>query len=192
MSELLLLLVTAALVNNFVLVQFLGLCPFMGVSNRFDTALPMGLATAFVLTVSSLAAFVMHHYVLVPLDLGYLRIVAFIVAIAGVVQFTEAFVRLVSPLLHQVLGIYLPLITSNCAVLGVALIVTDSGAGLLQTIAVALGAAVGFSIVIVCFAALRERLETDAIAPAAAGIPVALITVGIMSLAFHGLKGLGQ
>lgn len=164
----------------------------MGVSNRFDTALPMGLATAFVLTVSSLAAFVMHHYVLVPLDLGYLRIVAFIVAIAGVVQFTEAFVRLVSPLLHQVLGIYLPLITSNCAVLGVALIVTDSGAGLLQTIAVALGAAVGFSIVIVCFAALRERLETDAIAPAAAGIPVALITVGIMSLAFHGLKGLGQ
>ena len=164
----------------------------MGVSNRFDTALPMGLATAFVLTVSSLAAFVMHHYVLVPLDLGYLRIVAFIVAIAGVVQFTEAFVRLVSPLLHQVLGIYLPLITSNCAVLGVALIVTDSGAGLLQTIAVALGAAVGFSIVIVCFAALRERLETEAIAPAAAGIPVALITVGIMSLAFHGLKGLGQ
>ncbi|MDE0452256.1 MAG: electron transport complex subunit RsxA [Gammaproteobacteria bacterium] len=192
MRELLLLLVTAALVNNFVLVQFLGLCPFMGVSNRFDTALPMGLATAFVLTVSSLAAFVMHHYVLVPLDLGYLRIVAFIVAIAGVVQFTEAFVRLVSPLLHQVLGIYLPLITSNCAVLGVALIVTDSGAGLLQTIAVALGAAVGFSIVIVCFAALRERLETEAIAPAAAGMPVALITVGIMSLAFHGLKGLGQ
>lgn len=164
----------------------------MGVSNRFDTALPMGLATAFVLTVSSLAAFVMHHYILVPLDLGYLRIVAFIVAIAGVVQFTEAFVRLVSPLLHQVLGIYLPLITSNCAVLGVALIVTDSGTGLMQTIAVALGAAVGFSVVIVCFAALRERLETDAIAPAVQGIPVALITVGIMSLAFHGLKGLGQ
>lgn len=174
------------------LVQFLGLCPFMGVSNRFDTALPMGLATAFVLTVSSLAAFAMHHHVLAPLDLGYLRIVAFIVAIAGVVQFTEAFVRLVSPVLHQVLGIYLPLITSNCAVLGVALIVTDAGTGLLQTIAVALGAAAGFSIVIVCFAALRERLETDVIAPAVAGIPVALITVGIISLAFQGLKGLGQ
>ena len=102
----------------------------MGVSNRFDTALPMGLATAFVLTVSSLAAFAMHHYVLVPLDLGYLRIVAFIVAIAGVVQFIETFVRHVSPLLHQLLGVYLPLITSNCAVLGVALIVTDSGVGL--------------------------------------------------------------
>ena len=164
----------------------------MGVSNRFDTALPMGLATAFVLTVSSLAAFAMHHYLLVPLDLGYLRIVAFIVAIAGVVQFTEAFVKRVSPLLHQLLGVYLPLITSNCAVLGVALIVTDSGAGVLQTIAVALGAALGFSVVIVCFAALRERFETEAIAPALQGIPVALITVGIMSLAFYGLRGIGQ
>ena len=164
----------------------------MGVSNRFDTALPMSLATAFVLTVSSLAAFGMHHYVLVPLDLGYLRIVAFIVAIAGVVQFTEVFVKRVSPILHQVLGIYLPLITSNCAVLGVALIVTDSGAGVLQTIAVALGAAFGFSIVIICFAALRERFETGSIAPALRGTPVALITVGIMSLAFHGLRGIGQ
>ncbi len=164
----------------------------MGVSNRFDTALPMGLATAFVLTVSSLAAFAMHHYLLVPLGLGYLRIVAFIVAIAGVVQFTEAFVKRVSPLLHQLLGVYLPLITSNCAVLGVALIVTDSGAGLLQTIAVALGAALGFSVVIVCFAALRERFEMEAIAPALQGTPVALITVGIMSLAFYGLRGIGQ
>ena len=164
----------------------------MGVSNRFDTALPMSFATAFVLAVSSLAAYAMHHYVLVPLDLGYLRIVAFIVAIAGVVQFTEVFVKRVSPVLHQVLGIYLPLITSNCAVLGVALIVTDSGIGLLQTIAVALGAAFGFSIVIVCFAALRERFETEAIAPALRGTPVALITVGIMSLAFHGLRGIGQ
>ena len=164
----------------------------MGVSNRFDTALPMSLATAFVLTVSSLAAFGMHHYLLLPLDLGYLRIVAFIVAIAGVVQFTEVFVKSVSPVLHQVLGIYLPLITSNCAVLGVALIVTDSGAGLLQTVAVALGAAFGFSIVIVCFAALRARFETQAIAPALQGTPVALITVGIMSLAFYGLRGIGQ
>ena len=188
----LLLLVTAALVNNFVLVQFLGLCPFMGVSNRLDTALPMSLATAFVLTVSSVAAFTIHRYVLVPLDLAYLKILAFIVAIAGVVQFTEVFVRSVSPLLHQLLGIYLPLITTNCAVLGVALIATGRDASLGETITFGLGAAFGFSLVIVCFAALRERLEEITVPPALRGAPLALVTVGIMSLAFYGFRGVGQ
>ena len=169
------MLVTAALVNNFVLVQFLGLCPFMGVSNRLDTALPMSLATAFVLT----------------LDLEYLKIPAFIVAIAGAVQFTEVFVKSVSPLLHRLLGIYLPLITTNCAVLGVALLVTGEDLGLPGTIVVALGAAFGFSLVIVCFAALRERLDEGAAPTAMRGAPLALVTVGIMALAFQGFRGVG-
>ena len=185
------MLVTAALVNNFVLVQFLGLCPFMGVSNRLDTALPMSLATAFVLTLSSVASWTMHRLVLLPLDLEYLKIPAFIVAIAGAVQFTEAFVKSVSPLLHRLLGIYLPLITTNCAVLGVALLVTGEDLGLPGTIAVALGAAFGFSLVIVCFAALRERLDERAAPAAMRGAPLALVTVGLMALAFQGFRGVG-
>lgn len=173
------------------LVQFLGLCPFMGVSNRLDTALPMGLATAFVLTLSSVAAFAMHRLLLIPLDVEYLKIPAFVVAIAGAVQFTERFVKRVSPLLHQLLGIYQPLVTTNCAVLGVALLVTGEDLSLAGTIAVALGAAFGFSLVIVCFAALRERLDEDAAPAAMRGAPLALVTVGLMALAFQGFRGVG-
>lgn len=184
-------MLSAALVGNFALVQFLGLCPFMGISNRLDTALPMGLATAFVLVTSSVAAFSLHHHLLAPLDLEYLRLPAFIVAIAAAVQFAEAFVRGVSPLLHRLLGVYLPLIASNCAVLGVALIATDSAANLPQVVALALGAAAGFALVLGCFAALRERIDEAAAPAAMRGAPLALVTVGFMALAFQGLRGVG-
>lgn len=185
------MLLGAALVSNFALVQFLGLCPFMGVSNRLDTALPMGLATAFVLTTSSVAAFALHRHLLAPLDVEYLKLPAFIVVIAAAVQGTEAFVRGVSPLLHRLLGVYLPLIASNCAVLGVALIATDSAANLAETAALALGAALGFALALGCFAALRERLDENAAPRAMRGAPLALVTVGIMALAFQGLRGVG-
>ena len=191
MGDALLILLAAALVNNFVLVQFLGLCPFIGTSARMETALPMTLATMFVLMLAALATHLVYHYLLLPFELGYLRIVAFVVVIASVVQFTELFVRAASPLLHQLLGIYLPLITSNCAVLGVTLIAVDEGHSLPRTLLLALGAGLGFGIALVAFAALRERLQDAAVPHAFRGPPLALITVGFMALAFAGLRGLG-
>lgn len=191
MGDALLVLLAAALVNNFVLVQFLGLCPFIGTSSRMETALPMTLATMFVLLLAALATHLVYHYLLLPFELGYLRIVAFVVVIASVVQFTELFVRAASPLLHQLLGIYLPLITSNCAVLGVTLIAVDEGHSLPRTLLLALGAGLGFGIALVAFTALRERLQDAAVPRAFRGAPLALITVGFMALAFAGLRGLG-
>lgn len=191
MGDALLILLAAALVNNFVLVQFLGLCPFLGTSSRMETALPMTLATMFVLMLAALATHLVYHYLLLPFELGYLRIVAFVVVIASVVQFTELFVRAASPLLHQLLGIYLPLITSNCAVLGVTLIAVDEGHSLPRTLLLALGAGLGFGLALVAFAALRERLQDAAVPRTFRGPPLALITVGFMALAFAGLRGLG-
>lgn len=191
MGELLLILLSAALVNNFVLVQFLGLCPFVGTSARFETALPMTLATTFVLIVAAIATQLVHRHLLAPLELGYLRIIAFIVIIAACVQFTERFVRAASPLLHRMLGLYLPLITTNCAVLGVVLMAVDRGLTLAQTVLLATGAGLGFGIAIVAFAALRERLSDGAVPAALRGAPLALVTVGFMALAFHGLRGIG-
>ena len=190
MGDALLILLAAALVNNFVLVQFLGLCPFIGTSSRMDTALPMTLATMFVLMLAALATHLVHRYLLAPFELGYLRIVAFVVVIASVVQFTELFVRAASPLLHRLLGIFLPLITSNCAVLGVTLIAVDEGHSLPRTLLLAMGAGLGFGIALVAFAALRERLQDAAVPRAFRGAPLALITVGFMALAFAGLRGL--
>ena len=191
MADLLLILLSAALVNNFVLVQFLGLCPFVGSSSRFETAVPMSLATMFVLAVAGAATHLAHSHLLVPFGLEYLRTIVFIVLIAGSVQFTELFARAASPLLHAALGIYLPLITTNCAVLGVVLIAVDEGLSLTHTLVLAIGAGAGFGVAIIAFSALRARLE-DAAAPAAfRGAPLALITVGFMALAFHGLRGIG-
>jgi electron transport complex protein RnfA len=190
MGELFLIVVGALLVNNFVLAQFLGLCPFMGVTGQYQPALAMGLATAFVLTTSAAAAHLLHHAVLAPLDLEFLRIIVFIVVIAGVVQLTERVLRANSPLLHQVLGIYLPLITSNCAVLAVALLALGMELGFLQTVAYALGAAGGFSLVMVLFAALRERLDHAPVPGPFRGAPVTLISAGILSLAFMGFAGM--
>lgn len=192
MTELAFILVGALLVNNFVLAQFLGLCPFVGASGRYDSAVAMGLATTFVLTLSAVASWLIYHGLLVPLDLTYLRIIAFIVVIAAAVQLTELYLKSTSPLLHQVLGIYLPLITSNCAVLGVALLSLQQALTLGETIVFAIGAALGFSLVMVLFAAIRERIESADVPAAFRGAPVTLITAGIFSLAFMGFAGLAD
>ena len=192
MSELFVILVGTALVNNFVLVRFLGLCPFLGVSRSLEAAAGMSLATAFVLTLSSAAAYLLHRYLLVPLDLEYLRTIAFILVIAASVQLTEIMVRRTSPVLHQVLGIYIPLIATNCAVLGVALLSVQQTRGFVQSVFYGFGAACGFALVLVMFAAIRERLEAADIPTPFRGTAIALMTAGIMSLAFMGFSGMAR
>ncbi len=190
MKGYLLILVSTALVNNFVLAKFLGLCPFMGVSRKLETALGMALATMFVLTLSSACSYLVHAYLLVPLDLQYLRTISFILVIAGVVQFTEMFIHKTSPLLFQVLGIYLPLITTNCAVLGVALLNVQQQNSFFESLLFGFGASLGFALVLVLFSAMRERLEVGDVPQPFQGSAIALITAGIMSLAFMGFNGL--
>ncbi|RLK48600.1 electron transport complex protein RnfA [Alkalispirillum mobile] len=190
MTELALILVSTVLVNNFVLVKFLGLCPFMGVSRQLETAMGMALATTFVLTLSAVCSYLVHAYLLAPLGVEYLRTITFILVIAVVVQFTEMAVRRASPLLHQVLGIYLPLITTNCAVLGVALLNLQEQNSFLESAVYGFGAAAGFSLVLVLFAALRERLEVADVPLPFRGASVALVTAGILSMGFMGFAGL--
>jgi electron transport complex protein RnfA len=190
MGDYLLLILATALVNNVVLVKFLGLCPFMGVSSKLDSALGMSLATTFVLTLASVAGWLLEHLVLQPLGLGYLRILTFILVIASVVQFTEMAVRRISPALYQVLGIFLPLITTNCAVLGVALLNVQEGRGFMESLLFGIGSALGFALVMVLFAGLRERLALAQVPAAFAGQPIAFIVAGLLSLAFMGFAGL--
>ncbi|CAI8310460.1 MAG: Electron transport complex subunit RsxA [Gammaproteobacteria bacterium] len=190
MTDLLLIITSAALVNNFVLVQFLGLCPFMGVSSRIDSALGMSCATTFVLTLSSVVAYLLQSLLLIPLDVMWLRTLAFIVAIAVAVQFTELAIKKTSPLLHSVLGIYLPLITTNCAVLGVALLNTNHAQTLAESAFYGMGAALGFSLVLILFAGIRERLQLADIPAPFQGASIALITAGFMALAFMGFTGM--
>ena len=192
MSDLILILVGTVLVNNFVLVRFLGLCPFMGVSGNLEAAFGMSMATAFVLTLASAIAYLLHEYVLVPLELEYLRTISFILVIAASVQFTEIMVRKQSPLLHQVLGIYIPLIATNCAVLGVALLNVQEADGFIQSVFYGFGAAGGFALVLVLFAATRERLQAADIPRPFRGTAIALMTAGIMSLAFMGFSGMAR
>jgi len=184
------LLIGAVLANNFVLTQLLGVCPLFA-GNRLDNAWALALATAFVLTLSAAASHLIEHFVLAPLDLEYLRLVAFIVIIAALVQAVAYAIRAIDPVLHQVLGIYLPLVTTNCAVLGVALLASNRHLSLFATIAYALGAAFGFTLVITIFAALRERLDEARIPAPFRGAPIQLMTAGLMSLAFMGFKGIG-
>ena len=190
MTEYVLLLIGTVLVNNFVLVQFLGLCPFMGVSGKLDTAIGMSLATTFVLTLASVTSYLVHQYILIPLDITYLRTLSFILVIAVVVQFTEMVVRKTSPTLYRLLGIFLPLITTNCAVLGVALLNIKEDHTFLQSAVFGFGAAVGFSMVLVLFAALRERLNAADVPTPFKGASIAMITTGLMSMAFMGFTGL--
>ncbi len=190
MSEYLLLFVSTVLVNNIVLVKFLGLCPFMSVSTRLETATGMGLATTFVLTLSSICSYLVDAYLLAPFELEYLRTLTFILVIAAMVQFTEMLVKKTSPLLHQILGIFLPLITTNCAVLGIALLNVQNHQGLLHSAVFGFGAAVGFSLVLVLFAAIRERTSVADVPELFKGAPINLITAGIMSMAFMGFVGL--
>ncbi len=192
MNEYFLILISTILVNNFVLVKFLGLCPFMGVSKKMDTAIGMGFATTFVLTLASITSYLINTYLLVPLELEYLRTIAFIVTIAAVVGFTELVVNKTSPVLHQSLGVFLPLITTNCAVLGVALLNVGASNSFLQSAVYGFGAAVGFSFVLILFAGIRERVESADVPEIFQGIPIALITAGLMSMAFMGFVGLAN
>ncbi len=192
MPELVVILITTVLVNNFVLVRFLGLCPFLGVSRSLEAAAGMSLATAFVLTLSSASAYLLHTYLLVPLGLGYLRTLSFILVIAASVQFTEIMVRRLSPMLEQVLGVYIPLIATNCAVLGVALLNVQESKGFVQSVFYGFGASAGFALVLVLFAAIRERLEVADVPAPFRGTAIALMTAGIMSLAFMGFSGMAR
>ncbi|MCH8301883.1 MAG: electron transport complex subunit RsxA [Proteobacteria bacterium] len=192
MSDLILILVGTVLVNNFVLVRFLGLCPFMGVSRSIEAAFGMSLATAFVLTLSSAVSYLIHQYLLVPLQLEYLRTISFILVIAVSVQFTEIMVRRLSPLLDQVLGIYIPLIATNCAVLGVALLNVQQAKGFMESVFFGFGASMGFALVLVLFASVRERLDAADMPRPFRGTAIALVTAGIMSLAFMGFSGMAR
>ncbi|MCP4874594.1 MAG: electron transport complex subunit RsxA [Gammaproteobacteria bacterium] len=190
MSEYLLLLIGTVFVNNIVLVKFLGLCPFMGVSRKVETAIGMSAATTFVLTLSAVLSYLINNWILSPLDLEYLRTIAFIIAIAAVVNFTEMVVHKTSPLLYNVLGIFLPLITTNCAVLGVALINVQEQNGFFESVIYGFGAALGFSLVLILFAAMRERINVADVPTPFKGSAIGLVTAGLMSLAFMGLGGL--
>ena len=190
MADYLLLFVGTVLVNNFVLVKFLGLCPFMGVSKKLESAIGMGMATTFVMTLATIFSWIIDHLILVPLELVYLRTMAFILVIAVVVQFTEMVVRKTSPALYRLLGIYLPLITTNCAVLGVALLSINLNHTFMQSALYGFSAAVGFSLVMVLFAAIRERLVVADVPLPFRGNAIALVTAGLMSLAFMGFSGL--
>ncbi|HDX1087634.1 TPA: electron transport complex subunit RsxA [Pasteurella multocida] len=190
MTEYILLIISTALINNFVLVKFLGLCPFMGVSKKIETSIGMSLATMFVLTVASISAYLIDTYILTPLSATFLRTLVFILVIAVVVQFTEMVINKTSPTLYRLLGIFLPLITTNCAVLGVALLNINQAHTLTQSVIYGFGASLGFGLVLVLFAALRERLAAADVPHVFKSASIALITAGLMSLAFMGFTGL--
>ena len=192
MTGYLFIVIGAVLVNNVVFGRILGLCPFMGVSKKLETAVGMGAATTFVLTVASGASYLIDHYLLVPNGLEYLRTLSFIIVIAGLVQLTEMVIQKTSPVLHQVLGIYLPLITTNCAVLGVPLLNVAFKYNLLESLLFGFGSAVGFSLALVLFGSLRERLEGADIPLPFRGTAIAMITAGLMSIAFMGFAGLDK
>ena len=189
-NEFFLILLSTVFVNNFVLVQFLGLCPFMGVSNKLESAIGMGAATTFVMTLASVCAYMVDHWILSPLGLEYLRTIAFILVIAAVVQFVKMFMEKTSPLLYRVLGVFLPLITVNCAVLGVALLNTQKAHNFFESTLYGFGGAAGFSMVLILFSAMRERLAVADVPLPFKGAAIGMITAGLMSLAFMGFAGL--
>ncbi|MBV35121.1 MAG: electron transport complex subunit RsxA [Rickettsiales bacterium] len=190
MGDYLLLFIGTVLVNNFVLVKFLGLCPFMGVSGKLETAIGMSVATTFVLTLASALSYIVNTYILAPMDMEYLQTLSFILVIAVMVQLTEMVIHKTSPILYRLLGIFLPLITTNCAVLGVALLNVNEQHNFVQSVVYGFGAAVGFSLVLVLFAAMRERLAAADVPVPFKGASIAMITAGLMSLAFMGFSGL--
>ena len=190
MQEFFVILLGTALVNNVVLVKFLGLCPFMGVSRKTDAAIGMGLATTFVLTLAASASWAVETLILVPLDLLFLRILSFILVIAAIVQFTETVMRKLAPTLYRALGIYLPLITTNCAVLGVALLNVQGGHNFAESVLYGFGSALGFTVVLVIFAGMREKLAQLTVPAPFAGPPIAFISAGLLSMAFMGFAGL--
>ena len=190
MTHYVILIVSAVLINNIVLVRMLGLCPFLGVSQRLESAIGMGAATSFVLTLASALSYIINHYLLVPFDIGYLRTLSFIVVIAAVVQLTEMAIRKTAPVLYQALGIYLPLITTNCAVLGVPLLSVTLDYNFLESVLFGFSNALGFTLVLVLFAGLRDRIDIADVPEPFKGAPIAIITAAMMGLAFMGFTGL--
>ena len=190
MERIMLILLSAILVNNFVLSKFLGICPFLGVSKKVETAVGMGFAVTFVMALASVISYLVHYFLLVPLQIEYLQTIAFILVIAALVQLVEMALQKLVPSLYQALGVYLPLITTNCAVLGVAILNITDGHNLIETLIGGIGAALGFMLAIVLFAGIRERLEMAAIPQPLKGFPIALISAGLMAIAFIGFAGL--
>ncbi len=190
MEGLLAIFLGAAFVNNFILSKFLGICPFLGVSKKVETALGMGIAVTFVMTLASAVTFMVYNYILVPMDIEYLYNIAFILVIASLVQLVEMFIKKSSPTLYQSLGIFLPLITTNCAVLGVTVLNKDAGYNFIESVVNGFGGAVGFTIAIVLFAGIRERIVRNDIPKSFRGFPIALISAGLMAIAFLGFSGL--
>lgn len=190
--DLLTILILAIFVNNYVLYYFLGICPFLGVSKKIDSALSMGMAVTFVMTITAVVSWMINHWILIPYNLGYLQIVTFILVIASLVQLVEMFIRKMSPPLYQALGIYLPLITTNCAIMGLALLAALKGYDFITTVVFGVGSGLGFTLAIVLMAGIREQLETADVPKPLKGAGIALIVAGIMALAFTGFSGMIQ
>ena len=184
------IIISSIFVNNIVLSQFLGICPFLGVSNKVSTSLGMGAAVTFVLAIASIVAYLIQYYILVPHNITYMQTIVFILVIAALVQMVEIILKKVSPALYQALGIFLPLITTNCAVLGVAILLVQKEYNLGEAVVYAVSVAIGFTLALVLFAGLRERLELENVPKAMKGVPIALITAGILAMAFMGFSGL--
>lgn len=190
MESIFIIMISSIFVNNFVLSRFLGICPFLGVSKKVETSLGMGMAVTFVMVLASIITYLIQNFVLAPLEIEYMQTIAFILVIASLVQFVEMVIQKTSPTLYQALGVYLPLITTNCAVLGAAILNIQNNYTLIETIFNGLGASIGFTIAIVLFAGIRERLEISDVPEVFKGYPIALITAGLMSIAFLGFSGL--
>jgi len=188
--ELAAIFISAVLVQNFVLYYFLGICPFLGVSKKIDSAVSMGLAVTFVMTITAIVSWLINNLILIPYDLGYLQIVSFILVIASLVQLVEMFIRKISPPLYQALGIYLPLITTNCAIMGLALIAALNEYSFAETVIFGFGSGVGFTLAIVLMAGIREQLDLADVPESLKGAGIALIVAGIMALAFNGFIGM--
>ena len=188
--EYLLIIIGAIFVNNVVLSQFLGICPFLGVSSKVETAAGMGAAVTFVMAISSIVAYLVQYYILVPLGIEFMQTIVFILVIASLVQMVEIVLKKLSPSLYQALGIFLPLITTNCAVLGVALLLVQKELNLLESFVYAVGTAIGFALALIIFAGIRERLAINGVPKSFKGVPIALVTAGILAMAFMGFSGL--
>ncbi len=184
------IIIGSIFVNNVILSQFLGICPFLGVSSKVETSMGMGAAVTFVMAIASVVAWLIQNYILVPLDIVYMQTIVFILVIAALVQMVEIIMKKVSPVLYQALGIFLPLITTNCAVLGVAILMIQKEFNLLQSLTYSIASAIGFAIAMILFAGLREQLDLDDVPKAVQGIPIALITAGILAMSFMGFSGL--
>ncbi|MQY60364.1 electron transport complex subunit RsxA [bacterium] len=188
--ELVAIFISAILINNFVLYYFLGICPFLGVSKKIDSAISMGLAVTFVMTITAAVSWIINHWILIPHELDYLKIVSFILVIASLVQLVEMFIRKISPPLYQALGIYLPLITTNCAIMGLALLAALRDYGFAETVIFGFGSGLGFTLAIIIMAGIREQLDLADVPEALKGPAIALIVAGIMALAFMGFVGM--